>query len=68
MQNMQHNQAMFNAVLTLQRQAITESKLNWLLLSYPFMTMKVIAAIYWNALILWLKRVPFYSNPNLTKK
>jgi DUF1365 family protein len=68
MQNMQQGQIMFNAVLSLQRQAITETKLNWLLLSYPFMTMKVVAAIYWNALLLWLKRVPFYSNPNLIKK
>jgi len=27
------------------------------------MTLKVVAAIYWNALLLWIKRVPFYSNP-----
>ncbi|MBO43028.1 MAG: DUF1365 domain-containing protein [Rhodospirillaceae bacterium] len=31
--------------------------------TYPFMTFKVIAAIHWEALRLWLKRVPYFPKP-----
>lgn len=55
---------MFDATLTLQRQELTSKALNWTLLKYPFMTVKVITAIYWQALLLWLKRTPFYAYPS----
>ncbi len=35
------------------------------LLHFPMMTFMVIARIHWQALKLWLKRVPFYSKPPL---
>ena len=62
MKNLQNGTQIFNATLALQRSEINASSLNWLLISYPFMTIKVVAAIYWNALILWIKRVPFYPH------
>lgn len=68
MLNLKNQTPMFNAVLNLQRNPITEKALNCLLLQYPFMTLKVITAIYWNALLLWLKGVPFHTHPNLNKK
>jgi DUF1365 family protein len=68
MTNLQNNTQMFNATLELQRMEINPSRLNRLLISYPFMTLKVVAGIYWNALLLKLKRVPFYSHPELTEK
>ena len=63
MKNFKGGEQVFNATLALQRQEITQSNLNWILITYPFMTIKVVAAIYWNAFLLWIKRVPFYSNP-----
>lgn len=68
MKNLQNGAQMFNATLDLQRTEISTARLNRLLISYPFMTLKVIAAIYWNALLLKLKRVPFYTHPELTEK
>lgn len=68
MLSLQSGEQTFNATLSLKRTELTEYKLNKALFSYPFMTLKVIAAIYWNALLLWLKRVPFHENPNPKNK
>ena len=57
----------FDATMTLSRQEITGPALAWCLLRYPFMTGKVIAAIYFQALRLWLKKAPFYPHPAKTE-
>jgi DUF1365 family protein len=48
-----------DATLTLQARELTAANLRRMLLKIPFMSLKVISAIYWQALRLWIKNVPF---------
>lgn len=57
-------QQVMDATLVLEREAMTSRTMRNILIRYPFMTVKVISAIYWQALKLWCKRVPFVSHPN----
>lgn len=61
-QSFQQQEKIMDATLVLQAQTITQSRLTLALILYPFMTVKVVGAIYWQALKLWLKRTPFYSH------
>ena len=63
MENFSERERFFDATLTLNREAITPASLRRVLWQYPFMTGKVIAGIYWQALKLFLKRIPVYGHP-----
>jgi uncharacterized protein len=54
---------LFDATLDLERIPITAASLARTLIAYPLMTLKVIVAIHWQALRLWLKRTPIYDHP-----
>jgi uncharacterized protein len=53
----------FDATLNLKRQEITTWSLARVLVLYPFMTARVMAKIYCQALRLWWKRIPYVPHP-----
>jgi len=53
----------FDATLVLERRPLNANTLASCLLRYPFVTFKTALGIYWQALKLWVKRIPFYPNP-----
>ena len=68
LQNFREGEAVFDATLSMKVRPLTAAALVGLLLGFPFMTVKVVAAIHWQALKLWLKRTPVYDHPIKTVK
>jgi DUF1365 family protein len=63
MSNEEHGQRVFTAALNLRRQPIRTGTLLRALVLYPWMPARAHLAIYWQALRLSLKRVPFFTHP-----
>jgi DUF1365 family protein len=63
MENLRDGAKAFDATLDLKRREITGAALASTLLSFPLVTMTVLGGIYWQALRLWFKRIPFHTHP-----
>jgi DUF1365 family protein len=68
MVNYREQEKIFDATLTLKRSPITSFHLARVLVQYPWVTLKVVVAIYFQALRLWLKKIPLHSHPDDNKE
>ncbi|HLC83955.1 MAG TPA: DUF1365 domain-containing protein [Bacteroidia bacterium] len=60
----------FISTLTGTKKPITNSNLLWYSIRFPFLTLKIITLIHWNATKLWLKKIPYHkksANQDLQK-
>ncbi|MCF1438900.1 MAG: DUF1365 domain-containing protein, partial [Shewanella sp.] len=60
-------QRLFSASLELARQPFTPASLATMVRRFPLMTGRIIAGIYWQALRLFVKGIPFVGHPGGSK-
>lgn len=63
MNNTKRGKKYLDVTLDLHGQPLTPEVLDKIIWQYPFMSYKIILAIYWQAMKLFLKRVPFVAHP-----
>jgi DUF1365 family protein len=63
MENHRDGHKLFDATLELERREITGMALARVLCRFPLMTLRVMLAMHWQALRLWLKRCPVHDHP-----
>ncbi len=62
MNTLDHGRSLFDATLSLRRETWSAPTLHKALRRFPWMTAKVIAAIHWQALRLYSKKVPVFTH------
>jgi uncharacterized protein len=68
MQLKQHGKLIFDATMQFDLEPLTHRQQSLFVLTYPLQSLKIVWAIYWQALRLYLKRIPFFSHPATHKE
>ncbi len=58
-----NDESIFNVTMNLKGKPLSQRQANFIPFRFPLTCIKVVAAIYWQAILLWLKRVPFIPHP-----
>ncbi len=61
--NYREAQKLFSATLALKKRELSGARCASVLARYPFLTARIIVAIYWQAMKLYFKGAPVYSHP-----
>jgi uncharacterized protein len=64
MKNFQNGEELFNASLSMRQKPVNSFNLAIALIRFPLVTLKIIVAIHYQALRLWLKNIPFFPHPD----
>lgn len=67
-ENYQEQGKVFEAYLNFFHQECKNRNVVKMFLKFPFMTGKVLFGIYWQALLLFAKRTPFFDHPNTSQQ
>ena len=59
--DVKENNRFFISTLTGARKQLNNLNLTWYSVRFPFITLKIITLIHWNALKLWFKNIPYYK-------
>lgn len=68
LENWKNNTKHFEAGISLSHHPMTKKAVRQQFIKHPLSPYKAVAAIYWQALKLYVKRIPFYSHPETEKK
>lgn len=58
--DLSHGERMLVSSVRGDRRDLTAARLGWYALKYPLLSLKIIGLIHWHALLLWMRRVPFF--------
>jgi len=56
-----HGKRTLTSVLSGTRCVLTDARLAWFSIKYPLITLRIIILIHWHALILYLKKIPWFA-------
>lgn len=65
---MKKGEKQFQADLRATHNPMTTANMLKLPIEFPFQTLRIVFRIYWHALRLWFKKIPFYTHPNAQSK
>ena len=65
--NFERGEKSLQVVMNLASIPLTSANLRRAFFRYPMMSWQIFGGIYWNAIRLYLKKIPFYPHPNKTK-